>query len=78
MSYFLITYDRSAGAILTLKEFSEEERTQALSQRFALELQHRESGNVEVVVLGAASLDDLRKTHSRYFMGPSAPVQRAG
>lgn len=78
MKYFLITYDRSAGKILSLEEFDEVDRSKALSKRFSLERGVRDGANVEVVVLGAASLEHLRRTHSRYFMTPSAPAERAG
>ena len=78
MKYFLITYDRSVGKILSLKEFDESGRSLALKERFALERELRDRVTVEVVVLGSASMEELKRTHSRYFMDAPFPVEHAG
>lgn len=67
MNYFLLTYDRRRHKILAVAEFPLEERDRALSERAALVRQHRENPDLEIVLLGANSFDDLKKTHSRYF-----------
>lgn len=67
MTYFLLVYDRTAGALLEERQFGQ--RVEALQARFAVEKLHRtESDNVEVVVVGAQSKNDLLRTHARYFM----------
>lgn len=67
MNYFLLVYDRAAGKLLEEQQFSQ--RVEALQARFATEKLHRaESENVEVVVVSAASRDDLLRTHARYFL----------
>ncbi len=66
MSYFLIVYDRSTGDV-ELKQYGDHERERAMRDRFKRELAERDRPEVEVVVLGAASLDALRNTHARYF-----------
>lgn len=48
-------------------EFPDSEREAALTKRFALERQYASRPEVEVVSLGAASIDDLKRTHTRYF-----------
>jgi hypothetical protein len=65
MSYFLIVYDRPSGKQLDLKEFSS--REEATHERFEREIAELGHSGVEVVVLGASSLEKLKKTHSRYF-----------
>lgn len=67
MSYFLIVYRRSDGKLLVLKEFPADQADIAQQQRFALERQEMNNNDVEVIVLGASSLESLQKTHSRYF-----------
>jgi hypothetical protein len=70
MSYFLIVYDRAAGALRELKEFADVDRDIALAERFARERQEQNRPDIEVVLLGAASEEALRRTHSRYFRTP--------
>lgn len=65
MSYFLIVYDRASGKQLTLKQFAS--REEATRERFEREMSERGDAGVEVVVLGASSIESLKKTHSRYF-----------
>lgn len=68
MSFFLLIYDRAAGKLVEpVREFSDEERESALQARFDRELTERERPDIEVVLLGAESLDAVRATHSRYF-----------
>lgn len=65
---FLIHYDRSAGRLVEIREFSDKEREAASSARLALEIEllSAENGH-EVVLLEAPSQDILRNTHRRYF-----------
>ena len=67
MKYFLLVYDRKRGEIRSQSEYPSAARDKALADRFAL-LQAQTDPEVEVVLLGANSYDDLRKTHGRYFM----------
>lgn len=72
MSYFLLVYDRTAGVLREpVVEFADHEREAAVRRRFELEQQEREHPNIEVVVLGAASMNALRRTHARYFKSMS-------
>lgn len=63
MKQFLIEYNRSTGT-RKLAEF--DEASQAIRQRIIAETENTDP-NVEIVVIGAPSLDDLKITHSRYF-----------
>lgn len=63
MSYFLMEYNRESG-VRRLQSFDDE--AEAL-----LELATREAARetaVEVILFMAQSEDDLRRTHSRFFM----------
>jgi hypothetical protein len=75
--YFLLVYDRERGVLLAEQEF--ESRRDALQARFSAEKQHRDSDyNVEVVVVGAASREDLQRTHGRYFLTLRELASRTG
>ncbi|WP_457253827.1 hypothetical protein [Pedococcus sp. P5_B7] len=65
MNHFLIVFERLQGQLLDIREFDRADK--ALSGRFEAERLYHGSRDVEVVVLGAKSLEDLRRTHSRYF-----------
>lgn len=68
MKNFIIVYDRSAQAILDLKELPAEKEREARDLRFSLEMKyHRAGHDVEAVLLQAASFESLLQTHSRYF-----------
>lgn len=65
MTDFIITYKRRSGESF-IKQFSDS--TQALKERL-----RREAGihdpDVEIAHISAPSLESLKKSHSRYFMG---------
>lgn len=67
MRYFLLVFDRDAGSIVELREYDAADRRAALEDRFARERDLQADQNIEIVVLGARSLEDLQRTHSRYF-----------
>lgn len=66
MKHFLVVFDRQRGLVLREDEF--DDSGEALKERFRTEKLHRGDPNIEVVVLGAASKEALRRTHARYFM----------
>lgn len=63
MKIFLLIYDRNVG-LMSVGEFTEAERESALEARRSAEVEFR---GKEIVLLEADALDDLRKTHARYF-----------
>jgi len=75
MKYFLVTYDRLVGVGEIRDVFPAECRSVAIRSRFTLEQQT--NSDTEVVVLGAESEDDLRRTHSRYFKSAATLLNRA-
>ncbi|HYD09547.1 MAG TPA: hypothetical protein VEA78_05540 [Acidimicrobiales bacterium] len=68
MRYFLLAYDQKAGRLVSQEEFPEAELERAQDRRFELEQQHRGTPGMEVVMLGAESIEQVKRTHRRYFM----------
>ncbi len=67
---FLVEYDRNRGRLVTLTAFEDGARDAADDARLDLELKLSRCGiQREVVLLEAATEDDLRRTHRRYFEG---------
>jgi hypothetical protein len=65
---FLIEYDRPSGRMVTFRKFADSERQEAKDVRLELELELNRLGiKHEVVILGAASEEAVRRTHRRYF-----------
>ncbi len=65
----LIEYDRRLGRLISLKEFEASARPEAEEARFERELAlHRSGSDREVVLLDAASVEHIRRTHGRYFL----------
>lgn len=70
MNYYLIVYNRNTKKLEQKpKEYPSKKRKQALEDRLALVLKNHNEGtnHIEAVVFGAKSLEDLKKTHGRYF-----------
>lgn len=67
---FLIEYDRNRGRLVALTTFEDSAQDAADDARLDLELTLSRRGvQREVVLLEAATEDDLRRTHRRYFEG---------
>lgn len=65
---FLLEYDRQRGELVSIRTFSEGERTLAQEACLAMEIDQIGSGQeYEIVLLDAASEEALHKTHRRYF-----------
>ena len=62
---FLITFDHDARKQISLEEFRD--TAQALKAYCEREEQYRDDTRVEVVLLGAESIDAIKVTHSNYF-----------
>ena len=73
MKHFLIHYDRPAGQLLSIREYSDEEEAQAIADCDAQEF--AKPDHVEVVLLTAACRADIERTHARYFKTPREMVE---
>ena len=74
MRNFLVVFNRRTGAN-TVREFPADHGREAIRERFVLERQHRGDPDIEVVVLGSGSREELEKTHSRYFRSGDVPAR---
>lgn len=74
MSHFLIVYDRASGHLIRQDAFSDDGA--ALQARFVAEREFQDRRDVEIVALSAASEEDLRRTHARYFLRLDELAQR--
>ncbi len=74
MVNLLVVYDRAAGRLLREREYADSQ--EALAASFAVEREHHGDPNIEVVVLHAASRDQIVESHSRYFYSLSELVDR--
>ncbi|HUY44554.1 MAG TPA: hypothetical protein VMV92_02320 [Streptosporangiaceae bacterium] len=76
MRNFLVVFNRRTGAN-TVREFPAGRGREAIRERFILERQYRADPDIEIVVLGSGSREELEKTHSRYFRSGDAQSERA-
>lgn len=82
INHFLLVFDIGRQTA-DVRAFGEDYEA-ALSAYGDAEEQYRSNPQIEVVLLGADSIETLKKTHSSYFMGtdvehPFAPfLRRAG
>jgi hypothetical protein len=73
---FLLLYNRRSGA-LEVREFSGPQgRARALKGRFEAE-RGRTDKNLEVVVVNADTLEEVKDTHGRYFLNTRDLTARA-
>jgi len=76
---FVIEYNRSKGNIVTFREFDDSQRRVAEDARLEIELAvNHKQVNHEVVLLEAASKEDLERTHKRYFSDINSLLKSAG
>lgn len=73
--YYLLIYDRGARRLVRRDEFTDVALATAEYDR--VEREHLADEAVEIVLLGADSLDTLKRTHGHYF-GEPAETNRAG
>jgi hypothetical protein len=66
MRNFLVVYNRRTGEN-SVQEFPEGSAREAIRERFVRERLYRHDSDIEVVVLGSTTREELEKTHSRYF-----------
>lgn len=76
MSHFLLIYDRTAGLLLRHEEY--DSSLDAMRARFKAEIEFEDRPEVEVAALDAASEEELRRTHGRYFLTLAQLADRLG
>jgi hypothetical protein len=65
--HFLLVYDHALGRLVSLEDFADGAR--ALEAYSAKERMHLKDPHIEIVLIGADSLDTVRVTHANYFEG---------
>lgn len=63
----LIVYSRREGKIVHLETYVDEDLAKANDDRLRAEIDHAGSGDCEIVTLQSDSLEQLKRTHARYF-----------
>lgn len=64
--HFLLVYDVERQALVSApREFSDP--SEAASAYAELEQEHRNEPNLEIVLIGADSLETIKSTHGNYF-----------
>jgi hypothetical protein len=77
--HYLIVFDHAEQRLVQApQEFTDAEEAAAAYAQ--LERDHRDDTNLEIVLVGADSLDTIRQTHGNYFdgEGPITAEQLAG
>jgi hypothetical protein len=65
--HFLLVYDLNLGRLVHQAEFSDAEK--AAAEYAHLEQEHRGNHDLEIVLVGADSLETIQMTHGHYFDG---------
>lgn len=65
--HFLLVYDHVREELVSQDEFTD--AGEAAEAYEALEREHRKDPNLEIVLVGADSIDTIKMTHGNYFNG---------
>jgi hypothetical protein len=63
--HFLLVYDLQLQRLVSKDEFTD--ATKAAAEYARLEEKHRGNSDLEIVLVGADSLESLKTTHGHYF-----------
>ena len=75
--HFLLAYDRHLQRLVSQRPYSN--AAEALAAYEAMEKEHREDRHMEIVLVGADSIETVMLTHGNYFDGqPTASPYLAG
>jgi hypothetical protein len=70
MVHFLLVFDHAQERLLENQKFVDTEAASAAYS--AMEARHRGSQNLEIVLVGADSIETIYKTHGHYFATQAA------
>jgi hypothetical protein len=65
LQHFLLVYDLMAGKLIRQEEFSDGD--EAAVAYGALEREFKGRSDLEIVLVGADSIETIRRTHAHYF-----------
>jgi hypothetical protein len=63
--HFLLVYDHAEGRLLEQREFADAD--EAVAAYAVSEQQHRWDRDLEIVLIGADSIETIHRTHGHYF-----------
>lgn len=69
--HFLLVYNIELGHLVDMQEFSD--ARQASERYAALERQYAGQDKFEIVLVGADSIETIKRTHGQYFNGARSP-----
>jgi hypothetical protein len=67
MQHFLLIYDHKEQRLREAREFSASECKQATAAYEEAEYEHQGDANIEIVLIGADSIEVIKRTHGHYF-----------
>jgi hypothetical protein len=67
MQHFLLIYDHQAQKLRASREFDDKESTAATAAYQSAEQEYQNDQNIEIVLIGADSIDIVHRTHGHYF-----------
>lgn len=74
--HFLLVYDLNAGRLIEENDLGEDGAV-AAAEFSRREAQYRGRDGFEIVLVGADSIETVRKTHAHYFAGEGDPAFEA-
>lgn len=70
--HFILVYNLGLGRLVETHEFKDS--AAAVAKYGELERKHAGEGQFEIVLVGADSIDTIRRTHGQYFNGARDPA----
>lgn len=67
MLHFLLIFDHKAERLLDTREFADYQCVEATDAYQDAEARHRKDRNIEIVLIGADSIETVKRTHGHYF-----------
>lgn len=72
LHHYLLVYNITLGRLVETVEFRDAKAAAARYEE--LEREYAGRGEFEIVLVGADSLDTIKRTHGQYFSGHTAPA----
>lgn len=68
VQHFLLVFDHALAKLVHEDSFGED-LDAAVAAYSAMEAQHRDHANIDIVLVGSDSIETVRHTHANYFDG---------
>jgi hypothetical protein len=70
--HFLLVYNNELGHLVDCKDYTNS--AEAVARYTELEREYAGQGKFEIVLVGADSLDTIKRTHGQYFAGDADAI----